>query len=197
MFWNRAAREARRGKVLDDLIELTPEERRLRMDLAVAEGDVRAGEVEQALRLISRLDALRVMTIPGTREAAPSIGAKADEPTGLAPLEAVNEPPKRARRRVAIDVTPEPLGARVPEAVLPRRNRSIAREVAVRKASRAIGGSPRRRRLRLAASVRAQAPTRAAISAEVAGPADAQLAVAPAPEASSEEQWPSISWLRP
>lgn len=64
MFWNRAAREARRQKVLDDLIELNPEERRLRMDQAVAEGDVRASEVEQALRLVTRLDALRVMTIP-------------------------------------------------------------------------------------------------------------------------------------
>ena len=196
MLWNRAAREARRRKVLDDLIELSPEDRRLRMDQAVAEGDVQAGEVEQALLLISRLDALRVMTVPGTRQAASSIAAEANEPAGLARLEPVSKPSKRARRRVAIQVS-EPVEARAPEAAGSRRNRSTAQEAAVRKASRAIGGSPRRRRLRLEASALAKTRETNALSAETAAAADGPVAVAPAPGTGSEEQWPSISWLRP
>lgn len=64
MLWSRNSREARRQKVLDELLEVEPADRPTRLQEAVAAGDVRANEVEQALRLVERLDALRVMTIP-------------------------------------------------------------------------------------------------------------------------------------
>ncbi|HEY5488175.1 MAG TPA: hypothetical protein VIK06_11035 [Candidatus Limnocylindrales bacterium] len=64
MFWSRTGREARRQKVLDELLEVEPADRVDRLQEAVTAGDVRANEVEQALRLVDRLDALRVMTIP-------------------------------------------------------------------------------------------------------------------------------------
>jgi hypothetical protein len=62
VFWNRTGREARRQEVLDELLELDPGQRQARLELAVAAGHVRAGEVEETLRLVHRLDALRVMT---------------------------------------------------------------------------------------------------------------------------------------
>jgi hypothetical protein len=62
VFWNRTGREARRQEVLDELLELDPGQRQARLELAVAAGHVRASEVEETLRLVHRLDALRVMT---------------------------------------------------------------------------------------------------------------------------------------
>lgn len=64
MFWSKTGREQRRQNVLDELLEIEPENRRSRLEEAVAAGDVRAAEVDQALRLVERLDALRVMSIP-------------------------------------------------------------------------------------------------------------------------------------
>jgi hypothetical protein len=64
MFWSRSGREARRRKVLDELLELDPQDRPGRLESAVASGDVRADEVHDALQLVSRLDALRLMTLP-------------------------------------------------------------------------------------------------------------------------------------
>jgi hypothetical protein len=64
MFWNRVRREARRQKVLDELLELDPNDRRARLEAAVAAGDVRADEVDSALQMVHRLDNLRGMTLP-------------------------------------------------------------------------------------------------------------------------------------
>jgi hypothetical protein len=64
VFWTRNRREARRQQVLDELLAMDPNDRRGRLDVAVVAGDVRKDEVESALRLVGRLDALRVMTIP-------------------------------------------------------------------------------------------------------------------------------------
>ena len=64
MFWTRHSREARRQKVLDELLDLEPGERRGRLDAAVAAGDVHADEIDSTLLMVHRLDALRVMTIP-------------------------------------------------------------------------------------------------------------------------------------
>jgi hypothetical protein len=64
VFWTRNRREARRQQVLDELLALGPNERRVRLDVAVEAGDVRADEVESALLLVHRLDVLRVMTVP-------------------------------------------------------------------------------------------------------------------------------------
>jgi hypothetical protein len=203
VFWNRAAREARRQKVLEDLIDLTPEERLLRMDRAVADGDVRAEEVDQAIRLVGRLDALRVMTIPGPRGAATD-GPTPDqlpEQSESASTTTTRKLSRRARRRAAIAVTPELIEASRRAAVAPLRH-SSAREAAVRKANRAIG-SPRRRRLRFAAALAARTPAVAALSAPVAVPADASeasevaFAMAAVADTKQEEQWPNIAWLRP
>ncbi len=203
MFWNRAAREARRQKVLEDLIDLTPEERLLRMDRAVADGDVRAEEVDQAIRLVGRLDALRVMTIPGPRGAATATDvAKPDqlpEPSESVTTTTPRKLSRRARRRAAIAVTPELIEASRRAAVAPIRH-SNARDAAVRKANRAIG-SPRRRRLRFAAALAAMNP--AALPAPITAPADASeasevaFAMAAVADTRQEEQWPNIAWLRP
>ena len=189
--------------MLDDLIDLNPEERRLRMDRAVAEGDVRAGEVEQALRIVARLDALRVMRIPGVRDEAPSINATTQAPPEPLALEAVTKPAPSASRRVAIEVAPESIDIPLPGGGSTRRGRAIARQAAIRKAVRAIGVSPRRRRLRLAASAQVRTPAvaaapddMAAVPDEMAGAPDAPFALVAAPETGSEEQWPDISWLR-
>lgn len=205
MFWNRAAREARRQKVLEDLIDLTPEERRLRMDRAVADGDVRADEVDQAIRLVGRLDALRVMSIPGPRRAATETDEpKPDqlpEPSVSVTTTAARKLSRRARRRAAIAVTPELIEASRRAAVAPVRHLS-ARDAAVRKANRAIG-SPRRRRLRFAAALSAPTPAVAVFSAPVSAPADAAeasegaFAMAAVADTRQEEQWPNIAWLRP
>lgn len=204
MFWNRAAREARRQKVLDDLIDLDPEERRLRINQAVAEGDVRAGEVEEALKLVSRLNSLRVMTIPGARDAAPSTASTTEGAPENGPVETVAMPLQRGHGRVAIEVAPGPIDVPGRGTGASRQTRAIAREAAVHKAVRAIGGSPRRRRLRLAASVRARTQGVAAASAVMPAAPDAPLAssaheprISVAPEAIPEEEWPSIDWLRP
>lgn len=203
MFWNRAAREARRQKVLEDLIDLTLEERLVRMDRAVADGDVRAEEVDQAIRLVGRLDALRVMTIPGPRGAATAPdAAKPDqlpEPGESATTTTPRKLSRRARRRAAIAVTPELIEASRRAAVAPMRH-SSPRDAAVRKATRAIG-SPRRRRLRFAAALAAMNP--AVLPAPVTAPAGASeasgvaFAMAAAADTRQEEQWPNIAWLRP
>lgn len=203
MFWNRSAREARRKKILDDLIELTPEERRLRMDQAVAEGDLPAGEVDQALRIVSRLDALRVQRVSVVPEAVPSAGEKADERPKSASTQTPAKPAKKARRRGSVEATPEPTEAAVLGSPSRRRNRSGPPEVAVRKTGHGIGGSPRQRRLRLKASVAAKTAATASTSvdtaglADTAGPADAPLATDTVSETKPEENWPDISWLRP
>ena len=66
MFWMRDGRAERRKEVLDELLDLDPAERRARLDASVAAGDVRESEVESALLLVRRLDALRVMTVPSS-----------------------------------------------------------------------------------------------------------------------------------
>lgn len=80
MFWTRSDREARRQEVLDELLELDPSRRRLRLDIAVAAGEVKRSEVELALVLVKRLDALRVMTVPASGYLPGGIPAVATRP---------------------------------------------------------------------------------------------------------------------
>ena len=107
MFWSRTGREARRQKVLDELLEVAPADRARRLEEAVAAGDVRAGEVEQALRLVDRLDAVRVMAIPhpdgGTKGAdAPDVEMDAaSEDTAPAPITSTESEPTIPAGRVA------------------------------------------------------------------------------------------------
>jgi hypothetical protein len=213
VFWNRAAQEARRQKVLDELIELTPDERRLRMDRAVTEGDIRPEEVAQALRLVERLDALRAMAIPGPRSEEAPVVANTEEPVEPEPAKPAVKLSRHARRRAGLKATTAVIDP-VRRSATQRGNRAIARDAAAQSAMRAVGGSPRRRGPRFAAS--ASASGSAAAAADLAGAAasrsgqlvaataadgsvgvDPGLAVATPSEARSEEQWPSISWLRP
>jgi hypothetical protein len=218
VFWNRAAREARRQKVLDELIELAPEDRQQRMNQAVAEGDVRAGEVEQALRLVGRLEALRIMTIPGHGSAAPA-GANQPEPepevqseptaaTGTASDPAPRRKPtarfdggarrsRKPRRRVAVEISRK-LEELAAVQTAPRA--TLTRDAAVRRAGRAIGGSPRRRRLRQAAAPcgeRVSAPAVAAVLDRELVASAASMAMVVVSQPVADEQWPSIDWLRP
>lgn len=210
MFWNRAAQEARRQKVLDELIELTPDERRLRMDRAVTEGDIRPEEVAQALRLVERLDALRAMAIPGPRGEEAPVVEKAEEPVEPEPVRPTVKLSRHALRRAGLKATTAVIDP-VRRSATQRGNRAIARDAAAQSAIRAAGGSPRRRRPRFAASASASGSAAADLAGAAArsgqlvtatatvGSAgvDPGLAVATPSEARSEEQWPSISWLRP
>ncbi len=63
MFWTRARREARRQKVLDELLELDPGDRLERLDLAVAAHELRPDEVGPALHMVERLDRLRQIRV--------------------------------------------------------------------------------------------------------------------------------------
>jgi hypothetical protein len=192
MFWKKTEREARRQRVLDELMELEPEGRRRRLDAAVAEGDVKQGEVEQALRLVERLDALRVMNIPGSREdeepastadaepaeGEPAEGEPADADAQAAPLKSRMRRRQRARRRArAIEMT----------LVAATAEQALEKVVAIRRAGRAAG--PRRRRGRMGPARRV-AP-RLPDAGVMVGPSES--AAAPA----SAEQWPNIAWLRP
>jgi hypothetical protein len=212
VFWNRAAQEARRQKVLDELIELTPDERRLRMDRAVTEGDIRPEEVAQALRVVDRLDALRAMAIPGPRSEAAPVVANAEETVEPEPAKPAAQLSRHARRRAGVKDSAEVVGGPVRKSSTRRGNRAIAREAAGQTTIRVAGGSPRRRRLRLAASASASAAAaadRTGAAAPTSGPLvaataavgsvepDSGLAAATQLEAKSEEHWPSISWLRP
>lgn len=121
MFWSRSGREARRRKVLDELLELDPQDRPGRLESAVASGDVRAEEVQDALQLVGRLDALRVLTLPsqGLKTALP--GAVRIHPAPAAGDDTSSE-----------SIAAEPAGSEttveaVPEARARRRRRSRGR----------------------------------------------------------------------
>ena len=64
MLWSRSDRDARRQKVLDELLELDSEHRRRRLELAVAAGDVHSNEMAATMQLVNRLEALRLMSVP-------------------------------------------------------------------------------------------------------------------------------------
>ena len=66
MFGKRENRASRRQRALEELLWLDPVERERRAIAAVASGDFTADEVEASLRLVSRLDALRAMDLPGS-----------------------------------------------------------------------------------------------------------------------------------
>jgi hypothetical protein len=129
--WSRSRREERRQKVLDELLELDPEARPGRLQIAVAAGDVRGDEVDEALRLVHRLDELRVMTIP------PS----ALLPGGIVPIVGYPVPEQKPT------VTGVPI---VSVDVVEAASLRITADLAARRA-RAGARSSRQRRLRLAA----------------------------------------------
>lgn len=143
MLWSRSRREERRQKVLDELLELDPEERPGRLEIAVATGDVRADEVDEALRLVHRLDELRVMTIPPSSRL----------PGGIVPIIEYPVPEQK------LDVTSIPV---VSVDVVEAASLRITADLAARKA-RASARSSRQRRLRFAA-IRVPAEELAAVA---------------------------------
>lgn len=64
MLRDRSGRERRHEQILDELAGLEPPDRPRRLAEAVAAGDILSDEADQALRIMSRLDAMRTMTIP-------------------------------------------------------------------------------------------------------------------------------------
>ena len=170
VFSMKSRREERRQKVLDELPELDPAARRGRLDQAVAAGDVRPDEVESALRMVQRLEALSVFTIPpiGGRPGptTPSIDRPDAEPGAVAvsvDLLAIGSGAARAeaaRRRVARDRPALRTGA-APHSSRGRRGRAAPRGItAVPLAAVPVQGDP-------------------------------------APDAARVESGPSIAWLRP
>jgi hypothetical protein len=216
VFWNRTAREvkeARRRAVLDQLLDLEPAERRDRLEQAVAQGDVRSTEVEHALRLVSRLEDVRVMTIRGTRRDS-ATAAMPDDLVGAAAVEAPTGDPEatqpqpdalvwaRNRRRKMSGRRGLRPGQAAPTRVAvpivsrggPDQDEPAHRAGAVPGTAQALGGSPRRRRSRLAAAASAAA---AQLQADEAGQPDGVFAIATASVTPVEDQRPDISWLRP
>jgi hypothetical protein len=169
MSWSRNGREARRQKVLDALIALAPDERQQFLEQAVAAGDVRSGEVDHALRLVARLDAVRIMTIPpvdGVLHRA-DVGAQ----TGLI---ALPEAPADRPLGAVPTVSPRPAGAEWSPAWLAAFPLPLD---AVESAARLIA--------------RSKGPRRSSLT-QVRTPGPCYLV-----ESSLEEQTPDISWLRP
>lgn len=208
MIWSRPRRDKRRQKVLDELLSLDPQDRRERLDLAVAAGDVRPEEVEAALTLVSRLDAVRVMTLsaedlqhylPGCVRIS---GAPAD---GLRPA---NDRDARGLSKRAEPVSSEaPVGAAAaadgrPDAIailpdpevdmswvgkgplsmdaIEAAARAISRDLAARNGSRSARKAGTRKLRAVGPGERQPSPSEPT-----------------ATDVTSEESSPSMSWLRP
>jgi hypothetical protein len=208
VFWSRTSRETRRQEVLDELLELDPSQRQARLELAVAAGHVRANEVEETLRLVHRLDALRVMTFHPSSERASGEAlpeavqalAAPGKPAAAPKVRKAGVPVARATRPVAPDyatihvVADEVPGQSLPESsagpieVVLAAGRLTDSELAVRR-FRTSSFSSRQRRLRLLAAGSGS-------SSEAASLSDGALDDH-AREDAAEPGRPDISWLRP
>lgn len=171
MFWTRNRREARRQQVLDELLALDPKERRGRLDLAVGAGDVRADEVESALRLVSRLDALRVMTVPPSGRLTAGMAPIGERVLAHAGAATALNAAETAGRTDGDDASGS--AAKDESGVHTSPNRALA-ALASRSGRRS---SRRRRRSRMTSAV----------------PVIAEIETTP----ELAESWPSIEWLRP
>jgi hypothetical protein len=205
MFWSKTGRETRRQRVLDELIEIDPVDRPSRLQEAVTAGDVRANEVDQALRLVDRLDALRVMSIPhvdGGLRGAPH-GTDTENLVGVAESQSVAaefesvpaEAPSAAAdvafvaaeaQPVAADVEPVPAEAEVRadavsvgRIVRSRERRLVARKGA--KAKAAVAAKVVGRAQKSAAVPIVREPTAVAIEPEMVPTIDPRILAAPMP----------------
>jgi hypothetical protein len=201
VFWSRSNRQARRQQVLDELLTLEPGERRGRLELAVTAGDVRAGEVDAALQLVNRLDALRVMVVPAggllpggivpiRPLATDGAGVPSDAAEAVGAVEVVTD---EADPEILVEVGVPATNPWLDSAPLPVD--------AVEAAARLISHDLAARRMRMRAATRSSRQRRLR---HVAGERLVRVEVVPAleslqPDAESEpaESWPSISWLRP
>lgn len=215
MFWKRSHHEESRQQVLHELLSMDPAERRGRLDRAVVEGEVNADQVDSMLRLVERLEGLRDFTIhlddagAGAAPAPDEVTAAGDGPlTGEAVAVAApvahkaprNGPSRPRKRRVGAPVAPDPEQARrwlatasMPLDALEAASRLVARDKAARKRRPAVASSPE-------PSADPEPESRAVPEDEP------QTQPEPTPPASidiepgeppADENWPSISWLRP
>jgi hypothetical protein len=212
VFWKHSRREQRRQKVLDELMGLDPSERQERLNRAVALGDVQAGEVESTLRLIERLDALRVFTIRPyqeevepqpvpAEETSPGLEIRAvaaEEQTPPPPVRAAS-PRRRAKSAARSSTESAPTQAKrwlaaaaMPMDAIESASRLVARDRATRKAV-AAAVAPRSRRVK---TTHAEHPEPVAVPVVVQRASVPVMAESEA-EPSREESWPSIAWLRP
>ena len=208
MFWTRPSREARRQKVLDELLELSPDERPARLEGAVAAGDIRADEVHAVLALVKRLDALSVMTpypvsgTPGGVAPEATAGLPVSQRTTTAKRPTARKPTARrpAARAVAATPAQKPAAAKpktarksvAPAAATPAEEPSTAKPAAARKsATSAVAASVQKPSAAKPKTVRKSVAPAAASKPRKSG--GAQL---PAPE-SATNRVPRDSKRRP
>lgn len=209
MFWKRSHHEESRQQVLHELLSMDPAERRGRLDRAVAEGEVNADQVDSMLWLVERLEGLRNFTIhPDEAEAgaAPAPDEVTAAGDGLLTGEAVavaapvvhraprNGPPRPRKKRVGAPVVPDPEQARrwlatasMPLDALEAASRLVARDKAARKRRPAVASLPE-------PEARAVPEDEPQARPEPAPPASIEIEPGEPP---ADENWPSISWLRP
>ena len=145
MFWTRPSREARRQKVLDELLELSPDERPARLEGAVAAGDIRADEVHAVLALVKRLDALSVMTpypvsgTPGGVAPEATAGLPVSQRTTTAKRPTARKPTARRPAARAVAATP----AQKPAAAKTKTARKSATSAAATPAQEPAAAKPK------------------------------------------------------
>jgi len=204
MFWSRVGREARRHQVLDELLELDPSYRQARMEAAVAAGDVRAGEVDETLRLVHRLDALRVMKLYPSSESSTGDAPPATElalPSPAKPSAAVRvRKARRAAGRAKRPVSPkhttsdkQPSRSSVRAATRP-----VDLAVTADRTSRDESAAPRLRTGSQSSRQRRSPVLTTVILSSAVVPLHSDEALdLPRHEPNAEPSWPDISWLRP
>jgi hypothetical protein len=222
VFWSKSGRDSRRQKVLDELLELDPADRRQRLELAVAAGDVRSVEVDQALHLVARLDSLRRMTLQPAEVARhrdmarpdESIGGRASsEPSGgvIDGWERVDSYTKRDApgveaprdEPIAVPVVlAEPVAPPVAAPAQDRRAPLQAWVAAEPLPLDAVGSArlisrPRSRRRSNRAQVKASGPGRAAAPASPATPAEPEASATEAAAGLTEASATEAAVVRP
>jgi hypothetical protein len=196
VLWTRNSRRERRQKVLDELLSLDSVGRAERLEVALAAGDIRSDEVDEALRLVHMLDAVRVMTVPLFGRFPGGVEPITEHPLRAAEESAAAEPIVAAGKKSASSSrTPKRVGLTVVVGGAPTRrdpvlvsldtaavsNQHAALDLAALKAGSGARSS-RRRRLR-------------SRIADVTWPA--LVPGGTAATAATEPSEPSIEWLRP
>ena len=211
VFWSRVRREERRQRVLDELLILDAVNRRDRLDAAVAANELRAEEVEPALRLVERLDRLRDMRVPPGghlpgRENLPFAPQAADRTLSALSAVAADVGPESGDDLapavgesmpigipVIADPDPDPVDTWLGSVDMPLNAiEAVSRLKAGRRVRSgrpgARGPGTLRRRAR---AVGHTVPAGDAVVAEMAAAGVAQGVP------TADENWPSIAWLRP
>ena len=173
MFWTRPSREARRQKVLDELLELSPDERPARLEGAVAAGDIRADEVHAVLALVKRLDALSVMTpypvsgTPGGVAPEATAGLPVSQRTTTAKRPTARKPTARKPAARAVAATP----AQKPAAAKTKTARKSATSAAATPAQEPAAAKPKTARKSVAPA--AASKPRKSVGAQLPAPESA------------------------